>query len=525
MSISGLQPKDVDGFHNHAARDPEATAVIEPDGAVWTRGRLLNLSNQIGRALDYCGVGSGEAIAILAPNCAEFLAAYLATGQSGRYFVPVNWHLSGPEIAWILRRSGASAIFVHEKLAGVWAAVARESDPLPNVRIAIGRIDGFLSLAQVLSKVTDLPPERLVGGRIMFFTSATTGRPSAVLQSLEGAPLAPIRTIRFARAVEGVPNVHLCSTMLYHGAGLHHALTAMHLGDQLVLMDTWQPADMLRKIEVHGVTTTIVVPAMLARLLEERNRAGSQFETSSLLQVIHGAAPIPEAVKRAAIEWLGPIFWDCYNGSEGQGTVASTQDWLRYPGTVGRPFQGGEVRILDEGGEQVGLNIVGRVYLRDMPTCRFEYKDEPEKTRCNRRGDFFTMGDLGYVNEEGYLFLTDREADVINCGGQKIYPSEIEQLLRADPEVADCAAFGVEDRVFGQIPAAAIVAANAAAAGPVMAGRILGRMRGQIAAWKWPRRFIFLHELPRAANGKLYRRLLREGVTSDGEKGKAWTSP
>ncbi|HEX6996824.1 MAG TPA: AMP-binding protein [Gammaproteobacteria bacterium] len=502
------------GFLRFVARDPEKVAVVDHTGAHWTRGELGALVARLARAFAAAGLAPGDAIAIVAPNCAEYLAVYLAGVYAGLSIVPVNWHLSPSETEHILDDSGARAVVVHERLGEKKLASLASAGERAELRLSVGRAAGFLPLDAFVAPHSSAPLEAPPSGRMMAYTSATTGRPKAVrLPPRDG-----LRTLehivagnRFFGILPEDGNVHLCGSMLYHSAPLAGCEVALHMGHPVVLVDAWEPELLLRLIERHRVTTTFMVPAMLVRLLKLPEPVRRRYSVASLRFVVHGAAPCPSETKRAMIEWWGDVLWEAYGATETPGTIVSAADWLRRPGTVGKPYPGGAaaVKIMDEDGRELPPGEVGLVYLLPGSGERFEYRGDPEKTRACYRGDFVTVGDLGYLDEEGYLFLCDRSTDLIISSGMNIYPAEIEMALVQHPLVRDCAVLGEPHALLGEVPKAYVQLEAGAAGGPAMTAELLRFAGARLAAMKLPKRFEYVERVPRDPNGKLYRRLLR----------------
>jgi len=497
------------GFDHFARKDPSATAIVDPRGRIWSRGELACLVNRLSRALRASGLRPGDSIATLSPNCAELVAGYLAATQIGLYFIPVNWHLTTPEIQFILEDSGARAVIVHARFASHASACGSEC----RTRISIGSAPGFERLEDFVAGYPDAPLEDPVLGRPMFYTSATTGRPRAIVLPLPESSTALARTIR-VHVAGGIGleqgHVHLCASMLYHGAPLDVSIISLHMGHKLVLVDRWDPEGLLRLIEEHAVTTTVVVPTMFVRMLKLPESVRARYRTSSLRRVVHTGAPCPVEVKRQMIDWWGPVLWDAYGAAEGAGTLVSSEEWLRYPGTVGRPIPGTELRILDEHGNDVHTGEVGTIYFTRYTGDRFEYKGDPQKTAACHRGRFFTVGDMGYLNEDGYLFICDRRTDMIISAGMNIYSAEVERVLVLHPAVADCAVLGIPDEILGQVVKAVVQPVPGCAVTKQLTLDILNFLRPRLSPAKLPRRIEYVAQLPRMPSGKLYKRYLRD---------------
>jgi long-chain acyl-CoA synthetase len=508
------------GFSFFAARDPDAVAVIDPDGIVWSRARLARLASRIADALSAAGLGAEDAVAIVAPNCAEYLAVHLAAIDAGFRLVPVNWHLADDEIEFVLRDSEAKAVVAHARLGPARLSSVRRAASPPSSAISIGAAGGFTALDDFVAKRPPRPLAPEPRGRAMAYTSATTGRPKGVVLPCANAAAAMRKMIAWHESL-GVDledgNVHLCASMLYHSAPLEGSITALHMGHTVVLVHRFEPALALELIERHRVTTTFMTPSMFVRLVKLPAAVRRHSSTASLRFVVHGGAPCPPAVKRRMLEWWGPIIYESYGAAEGQGAMVSPAEWLRAPGTVGRAISGSAIKILDDDGRELGPREVGLVYLKPHTGDRFEYKGDPVRTRAAYRGDFITVGDLGYLDEHGNLFLCDRRVDLIVSSGMNIYPAEIEQVLLEHPAVLDCAVCGIPHELFGQVPKAYIKAAPDAVPGPPLTAELLDFLARRIAAMKLPRRFEYLPDIPRDPSGKLYRRRLADAEDRRGQ--------
>jgi long-chain acyl-CoA synthetase len=503
-------------FAERARRHPEQLAVIGPDGRGWSCGELVAASHRLARALRSAGAKCGDVIALVAPNCVEYFTLQLAATQIGMYFVPLNWHLTAHEFAHVLNDCRPAVLVVHERCRTSVMSCLASLENVPPALVAIGTIAGLTSLETFVSGHSSHALENRTPGHVMFYSSATTGRPAAVRYPLNRAVFEPVRTLRLLPAPPGRENVHLCTTMLYHAAGLLHATTALFSGHTLVLMDTWTPEAMLECIQRHRVTTTAVVPTMFVRLLRLPQERRAACDVTSLVQVIHGAAPCPIPIKQQMLAWLGPILWEYYCGTEGIGTFATPSDWQRFPGTVGRAFPGIRIRILNEHAQEQAPGIEGDIYLRAANGWTFEYHNDKAKTAGCFRDDYFTLGDRGYLNPQGYLFLSGRRTDLINCAGVKIYPAEIEQALLEHPAVLDCAVVGAPHELFGQVPRAVVQLTDAREGSPRLTAELFEFLAKRVATLKLPRQISYASSLPRAPNGKLYRRFL----TGDNNHGR-----
>jgi long-chain acyl-CoA synthetase len=500
------------GFAHFSQTDPRAVAVVDGRDVPWSRGEIFASANRLSRALRVAGLGSGEVIAVVAPNSLEFIVAYLAATQIGLYVVAVNWHLAPAEIGYILRDSAPRALIAHERFTSSLRAILEQEKCDIPLRIATGNAHGFVPVQEFVAGQPEGPLEEPIVGRAMVYTSATSGLPKAVQLSLDDAAQALERTIKLHVRVGielGLGNVHLCASMLYHAGPLEATMIALHMGHVVVLVDRWDPERLLRAIDKYHVTTTAMAPAMFVRMLKLPEQVRRKYSVASLRRVVHTGAPCSVEVKRRMIAWWGPVLWDTYGAAEGAGTIVSSEEWMRYPGTVGRPIPGSEIRILDDQGEGVPCGEIGTIYLTRYAGDRFEYRGDPEKTRACHRGRFFTVGDLGYVNEDGYLFICDRKIDMILCGGANIYPAEIERVLVCHESVADCAVIGIPDPSLGEVPKAFVQLLPGLDASSHTKADILQLLSTHLSSAKLPREIEFVPDLPRSPNGKLYKRLLR----------------
>ncbi|MFI9240435.1 acyl-CoA synthetase [Streptomyces sp. NPDC053079] len=500
------------GFWAQAAAAPNRRVLITPQGEAWTAGRLHEAANRLVHALRTAGLREGDAFATVLPNGPEFLTAHLAATQAGFYLVPVNHHLLASEIAWIVADSGAKVLIAHERWAAAATAAADEAGLPAAGRHAVGDIAGFRPYAALLDGHPGTPPAGRTLGWVMNYTSGTTGRPRGIRRPLTGRPPEESHLGGFLGIFGIAPfdgNVHLVSSPLYHTAVLQFAAASLHIGHRLVLMDKWTPQEMLRLIDTHRCTHTHMVPTQFQRLLALPEDVRASYDVSSLRHAVHGAAPCPEHVKRAMIDWWGPCVEEYYAASEGGGAFATAKEWLRRPGTVGRAWPISELAVLDDDGKPVPPGELGTVYMR-MTTGRFAYHKDAAKTEENRIGDFFTVGDLGHLDEDGYLFLRDRKIDLIISGGVNIYPAEIESVLLAHPAVADAAVFGIPHDDWGEEVKAVVEAADGHRPGEELAAALLAHCAHHLAGYKRPKSVEFIASMPRDPNGKLYKRHLRE---------------
>jgi long-chain acyl-CoA synthetase len=502
------------GFWALAQADPDHLALVLPDGTELSAGRLLGRANQVVHGLRSIGVKKGDVVATVLPNGEEIVELYLAALQAGWYLVPINHHLVGPEIAYILADSDTKVFVGHERFAAECSAAAAEAK-FPKERLfAVGEIDGFESFEKLRdSQSTSLPEDRTVGD-VMNYTSGTTGQPKGVRRALLGitpeeAALGLSGLLFLFGIQPGDGNVHIIGSPLYHTAVMRFGSGSMHLGHTVVLMDKWVPEEMLSLIEKYKVTTSHMVPTQFHRLLALPDNVRNRYDLSSLRHMIHAAAPCPVDTKHAMIDWWGPVIDEYYAASEGGGTLVSTENWLKKPGTVGTAWPISEIAVFDDAGVELAANQIGTVYMA-MSAAGFEYHKDKEKTDKNRIGRFFTVGDVGYLDDDGYLFLCDRKTDMIISGGANIYPAEIENVLLGHPKVVDAAVFGIPHDDWGEEVKAVIEPVDGVEPSPELAAEILAYCDGRLARFKTPKTIDFTAEMPRDPNGKLYKRKLRD---------------
>jgi long-chain acyl-CoA synthetase len=501
------------GLWNIAAQSPDRPAVIEPDGTVVSYAELAGRADQIGRGLQALGLRPGDCVAGMLPNGSAALALFFAAMETGLYVVPVNWHLAAAEVAYILGDSGAGAFVADERFAAVAAAAADQAGIASDARFAVGDVPGFAPLAELGKGGSGRPRERTTGAP-MLYTSGTSGRPKGVRRALTGEDpdVVPPFTAWFFGIFGLKPHdghVHLCCSPLYHTAVLNFATISLQLGHPVVLMDRFDPETLLALVEQHAVTSSHMVPTQFRRLLALPEPVRARYDVSSLRCMIHAAAPCPPEVKRRMLDWWGPVVTEYYAATEGGGTVINAEEWLGRPGSVGTAWPGSEVRILDDNGDDVPAGETGHIYMR-MGASSFDYHKDKEKTLASRARGMFTVGDIGYLDADGYLYLCDRKSDMIISGGVNIYPAEIEAELSCHPAVADVAVFGIPHEEWGEEIKAVVQPADGRQPGPDLTAELLAFLDGRIARFKLPRTIDYVAELPRDPNGKLYKRRLRD---------------
>jgi long-chain acyl-CoA synthetase len=507
------------GFWIRAEEDPSWIAVVESDGTQVTAGELLSRANQITSGLRAAGLRPGDGIAALLPNGAAAVEVYLAALQAGWYLTPINWHFTVPEIAYIVADCEAKAFFVHERFAELGTAAADQAGVGQAGRFSYGAVNGFTPVEDLLAGQPTTRPADRTAGTTMHYTSGTTGRPKGVRRPLSG--LSPEDAAAFGALLlqlfgitDGQPNAHLVTSPNYHTAVTVFGGGALHLGHTMVCMDSWDAKDALALVERYQVTNSHMVPTQFKRMLSLPDETRQRYDLSSMQWLIHAAAPCPVGIKRAMLEWWGPCVYEYYAATEGGGTIASPQDWLARPGTVGTAWPVSEVIVVDDDGSPSPVDTPGTVYMK-MGESEFEYKDDPAKTAASRLDGFFTVGDIGYLDSGGFLFLCDRKADMIISGGANIYPAEIEAEIIMNPKVADVAVFGIPDADWGEQVKAVVQPAPGVEPGDALAAEILAALDGRLARMKWPKSIDFSAALPRDPSGKLLKRRLREPYWQD----------
>lgn len=510
------------GFWNVAKAFPDRLAILEPDGRETTFGGLLDRVERLSHGLKELGLERGDAIAAALPNCRGFMEAELAANQSGLYFIPVNCHLAPAEASHVIADSESGVLLAHEEFAELSIAAADEAGIPPVRRFAIGDISGFRPFDDLLAERPDSPAPRICGSR-MPYTSGTTGMPKGVRRPLgDGDPaklfgrMGEIATRGFG--IEAGPGVCLTCGPLHHAGPSMMNSTTLHVGHTQILMDKWTPEGCLELIERHRVTCAQMVPTMFHRLLALPEEVRERYDLSSVVSVVHTGAPCPVAVKQRMMDWWGPVIYETYGGTEGAATIARPHRWIAKPGTVGKPIHGVDLKILDDDGNEVATGEVGDIYIRSRAGQRSEYFKDPEKTRSIWRGDHFTLGDMGYVDDDGFLFLSDRKKDMIISGGVNIFPAEVEAALLSHPAVGDVAVIGVPDPEWGEQVKAIIEPATGVVPTDELGKEVIDFCRENLAHYKCPRTVDFRDELPRADNGKLYKRRIRDEYWQDTEQ-------
>ncbi|MEX0875132.1 MAG: acyl-CoA synthetase [Actinomycetota bacterium] len=502
------------GFWKYAAENPEKLCIVDPDGTEHTFGEVLARVNQYSYGLRALGVQAGDVIATVLPNEHTLIELYMAALQIGVYFTPVNWHLVAREIEYILSDSEAKVVVGSERFADAVKKACDGAGVPAEARFASGRVEGFRDISELAAGQPTTRPDDLTAGQAMMYTSGTTGNPKGVRRKMagvhpdeSGAAMAFFPLMFDFKPGDGV---HLTVGPLYHAAQIMFATSSLHLGHTDVLMDKWTPEGTLERVEKYQVSTSHLVPTMFHRLLAMPEEERNKYDVSSWTNVVHAAAPCPVPTKRAMFDWWGPVIYEYYAATEGGGTTVKPDEWLRKPGTVGQPWPTAEIKILDENGEEQPPNTPGTVWIKPPGAAAFEYHKDKKKTSDSWKDGFFTVGDIGYVDEDGWLFLSDRKVDMIISGGVNIYPAEIENVILQHPSVADVGVIGIPNDDWGEEVKALVELNTGYEPSDELIAELGEYCRENLAGYKVPRSIEFREHLPRTDTGKLLKRELRE---------------
>jgi long-chain acyl-CoA synthetase len=497
----------------------DAALIDEYGETTWSEldGRI----NRLIHAFRDRGLTTGDTIALMCGNRREFFEVTLASGHAGLIVVPVNWHWVADELAYVLDDSDAAVLIVEDRYAAVAAeACADDRAARCSTRIVIGQPapDGFTPYETFVAGGSADEPDGQCSGGPMFYTSGTTGFPKGVRSSVTATGHDPAVVAMVAQVAVGMLHLPADGVTLLEGPAYHSAQWALSVlpligaASTVVMRHHFDPAETLALIDRYQVTNIHLVPTQFIRLLKLPDEVRAAFDGRSLQSVVHGAAPCPVEVKRKMLDWWGPVITEYYGGTEGGFlTIVTGPEWMARPGTLGRPTNMTELMIVSEDGTACAAGESGQIYFKSLIGADFTYHKAPEKTEAAHRAPGVgTLGDIGYVDDDGYLFMSDRKIDMIISGGVNIYPAEIEGILVGHPAVADAAVFGIPDDEMGEQVKAAVELTAGITASDDLAAELVAYARQHLAGYKAPKTIDFEEHLPRQPTGKIYKRLLRD---------------
>jgi acyl-CoA synthetase (AMP-forming)/AMP-acid ligase II len=493
---------------------PDHPAIIMGEtGSVVTYRDLDERSNRLAHVFRARGLQPGDSMAIFMENQERYMEVTWAAQRAGLSCTPINSHLTAPEVEYIVDDCEARLLVSSKRLAGVVGAISPAAIPRVESRLMVdGAVDGWESYEDVVAEAPSEPIADECEGGFAFYSSGTTGRPKGIVRELPLTPMGEAPSALqafFAWCGFKEGDVYLSPAPLYHAAPISWSMEIHRIAGTVVLMERFDAEHALALIERYGVTCGQFVPTMFIRMLKLPEEVRARYDVSSLRSVVHAAAPCPVDVKQQMMKWWGPIIYEYYSSTEGAGATSVTPDeWLAHPGTVGKSMVGA-IHILDDDGNELPPGEAGTIWGEGP--LGFEYRNDPQKTAeaVNAQG-YKTVGDVGYLDNEGYLYLTDRKAHMIISGGVNIYPQETENVLVLHPKVFDVAVIGVPDDDLGEQVKAVVQPVEWDDAGPELATELIEYCRANLAHYKCPRSVDFERELPRLDTGKLYKRPLRE---------------
>ncbi|MET0369973.1 MAG: acyl-CoA synthetase [Sphingobium sp.] len=510
----------------HAAAYPDkAAAILAETGETLTYGALETIGNRGAHYLRSLGLGSGDTIAIWLPNTLRYFEIYWAAQRAGLYITPISTKLTAQEAGYILNDCEARLLVSDNGIGGLDALLEAQASLCPKLATVLTADTGKPGHARWRDAIAAFPEHPIAdesAGFHMVYSSGTTGRPKGIRLPLSGGPATEAHMLaerQERRYGVGPHSIFLSPAPIYHTAPLAFSTSVQRLGGTVVLMGRFTPEAALEAIERYRVTFTQMVPTMFLRLLRVPDAQRLGHDLSSLTHVVHAAAPCPIDVKQAMIDWLGPIIYEYYGGSEGNGsTFITSEEWLKKRGSVGKA-DWGIIHICDEEGNELPAGEQGTVYFEGG--WDFKYLNDDQKTadaRNPQHPGWSALGDVGYLDADGYLFLTDRKSFMIISGGVNIYPQEAENILSVHPKVADVAVIGVPDAEMGEAVKAVVQPRDWQEAGDALAEELIAYCRSKLSAIKCPRSIDFDRELPRHETGKLYKREIRDRYWQGNDK-------
>jgi acyl-CoA synthetase (AMP-forming)/AMP-acid ligase II len=497
-----------------AQKTPDKPAVImAATGESLSFRQLDERSNQGAQLFRSLGLKAGDGVAIFMENNVRFLEICWAAQRAGLYFTCISSRLTSGEVEYIVKDCGAKVFVAGHTLSKVAAETARLIPGAKRYMVG-GTLDGYASYEDAVAAMPETPIADETAGAAMLYSSGTTGRPKGVRQPLSGLRIdEPLPLLGVVTMLYGITDrsIYLSPAPLYHAAPLHYSMIVQRIGGTVVVMEHFDAEAALQAIERYRATASQWVPTMFVRMLKLPDVVRLKYQVSSMKTAIHAAAPCPIEVKRKMIEWWGPVLFEYYAGTEGNGMCfVNSDDWLKRPGTVGKSLMS-PVHICDDEGNELPVGEEGTIYFDSA--AQFTYHNDPKKTAESRHPKFptwSTLGDVGKLDEEGFLFLTDRKAFMIISGGVNIYPQEAENLIITHPRVADVAVIGVPNEDFGEEVKAVVQPLDWKDATPEFAADLIAWCRERLSPIKCPRTIDFERELPRHPTGKLYKRLIRD---------------
>ncbi len=488
--------------------------IMAQTGQVMTYGELESMSNQVAHLFTAHGLTRGDSIALCLENHRAFLPICWGAYRSGLYFTAISYRLQPEEVEYIVNDCGARVLITSSLLADTFAGLRDKLVNNPRCLMLDGTVEGCTSFERDLAGQPTTPIADQSYGQSLLYSSGTTGRPKGVKKPMPDEQFGDAPNAAANRYELGEDTVYLSPAPLYHSAPLGFNMSVLRHGGTSIIMEQYDSERALRLIEQYRITHSQWVPTMFVRMLKLDQHVAHRYDLSSLRFAIHAAAPCPVAIKERMIDWWGPIIYEYYAGTEGNGSTAITsEEWLAHRGSVGRPAAC-DVHILDDDGNELPQGDTGNVFFSGGG--RFEYLHDAEKTNASRSSEgWTTLGDVGHIDDEGYLYLTDRKSFMIISGGVNIYPQEAENALITHSKVADVAVFGIPNEEFGEEVKAVVQPIDFSDAGRELADELMAYSRSKISHIKCPRSIDFMEALPRHPTGKLYKRLLKQPYWDD----------
>ncbi len=497
---------------------PETLAILDSPEGQFTYAELAGSAHQLVHTFRSLGLAPGAIIAVMAPNGVTPIQVALASQEGGYSFILVNSYLTPDETVTMLEHADAAALVLHERhidlLDGETGARIKNISQVLGVgaSFAAGAVEGVKSLDELRATQPITEPEDRLEGTMIAYSSGTTGKPKGIRRpKVGGGPSEALNSAAvFGRAFGYTPfdGPQLVSTAMYHGGSYAYYMGALNVGHALIIMPKFDAEGTLAMIDKYKVRTAYMVATQFHRLLQLPEAVKAKYDMSSLAVVAHSAAPCPRAIKQRMFDWWGPVIWETYGGMEGAATIAKPQRWLEKPGTVGRAVAGVRISIRDDNGDELPAGESGNIYYETRDD--FTYHRDEALTKQAHVGKQFTIGDIGYLDADGYLFIMDRAKDMIISGGVNIFPAEIEAVLLDHPAVSDVAVVGIPDDEWGESVLAVVELRAGQTASPDMAATLLAHCAEHLAAYKRPKRLEFRDSLPRTDAGKLYKRQIRD---------------